>query len=355
MLDTQPDTRHNRPVYFGPTFDVLRSDEIRIGGETARNAQKFGLALPVRLVAMATFKTRSTRVSWVNDLNRNARQHRFVGDEGSELKERPSCMPRSLSFPHGYPIANPSQIFDCNSTSGVLALLDDAFGDAMVLDASETGLLAPKFSEMSFCAFGSNRLKTTSKRQVLLTDRFDGIPRETLTIRVHGDVTNSEIDPEPTLRIDWAPVRDVNGYEEVELALAIDEIGLTPYALKPPSMIGPNNTRDGNTSVKCKKAYAIEPVLERVEPLIVGDSPVLVELWALGLVPLVDLAHLRDQPHGMLCGQIEALSDLTVEELLEAELVGGLKLEGFQSQPRTGLVHTHHRREETLTFLRRDE
>ena len=89
MLDTQPDIRYGRPVYFGPGCDVAGADVVSVIRKTAPCADELGLTPPVRLVDGATLGTSLARVSGVNSFYSHAFGEGLVADERPKLPECP--------------------------------------------------------------------------------------------------------------------------------------------------------------------------------------------------------------------------------------------------------------------------
>jgi hypothetical protein len=174
-----------------------------------------------------------------------------------------------------------------------------------------------------------------------------------LTVRVKSKVADTEVDPEPALGLDGGTIGDIDGHEEVKLAVAIYEVGLSPNAFKASPVVVPDSTWNGETTVESKKAHAVETVLERVESLVVSDGSEGLEYAELGLVSPVNLADLADGPNRVLSRETEMAPNLVVEELLKLELVSRLQLESLHGKPGTSLIHSTHGREKTLLLFRR--
>jgi hypothetical protein len=316
--------------------------------EPTSHASELGLTPPVPLVDHATLGTCLARVSRIHELKRYARKKRLVGQVRPKLKERPSGMPRTLALPNRYPGSDPLEVFKSDSASGVSGLVDNAFADPMVLDGTKPGLLARNLLEPSFGTLGAASLKSLPMIRIPLANGLDLFPRIRFPVRVEGKVADPQIHSEPAFRIHGRTVRDIDGHKQVELALPVNKIGLTPDAFESSSVVGTHSARDRNASIEGKDRDPVEAVLERVEPLIVREGAERVELGEFGFVPPVDLANLRDDSDSMLSREAEEAADLVVEELLEPELVGGLKVEGFLSEPRASLIGTSERTEEAF-------
>lgn len=348
LLDTQPDSRSDRADYWAPGCDVERAYPIGMRGKTAPGADELGLRSPTRLVDASAFWTwaRSARVARVHRHEGHAGEQGLVGEERAQLCERPGMQSAPLSLSNRYPVADPRQFFDGDAASGVSGLADDVLADAMILvgveallPPSELSKVPPRASCPSALKAGAELADARAHRQGLLAGVL-------LPVGVDSEVADAEVHAEPALRIDGAAVGDVHRHVEVELALAVNEVGLAPYALESPTVVGADGARNDNAPVEREKTHAVEAILEGVEALVVGDGTVLAEARELALVALVDLADLRDGADGVLRREAEAVADLVVEEPLELDLVGRLEREGLLGQPRAGLVDALHRSEQ---------
>ena len=355
MLDTQPDSRSERPDYFGPGCDVAGADMVGVCRETAPGADELRLRAAVRLVDVAAFGTRSTRIARVHGDKSNAGEDGLVAEERAQLEERPRMQRRALGLANGYPVADAAEIFHGDTASGVFGLANDRLAEDVIGVGVETLLPPSELPEMALGAPGACRLKTGAELGETRTDSESVLAGVGFAVRVDGKVADAEVDAEPAFRIDRRPVRDVDGHEEKELALAVDEVGLSAHSFESASVVGANGARNDDAAVEREQAHAVEAVLERVEPLVVGDGAERLERAEFRLVAPVDLADLRDGAHGVLGGETEAVAELAVVGALEADLVGALRLEGALSQPRAGFVHAPHGGEQSPSLLGRDE
>src|SRR5271154_6193058 len=111
MIDTQPNSRNDRPVYYGPGCDVARAYPVGMRGKAAPGADKLRLRAAVRLVDVAALRARSARVARVHGHKSDAREQRLVGEKPAQLEERPRVQRRALSLANRYPIANAREVF----------------------------------------------------------------------------------------------------------------------------------------------------------------------------------------------------------------------------------------------------
>jgi hypothetical protein len=98
MFDTQPDSRHDRADYWAPGCDVARADMVGMSNESAPGADELRLRAAVRLVDVAAFGTRSTCIARVHGHKSDAREDGLVGEERTQLEERPRVQRRALGL-----------------------------------------------------------------------------------------------------------------------------------------------------------------------------------------------------------------------------------------------------------------
>lgn len=355
MLDTQPDIRYSRPVYFGPGCDVAGADMVSVVRKTAFDADELGLTLPVRLVDGSAFGTRLARVSGINSFYSHAFGASLVADERPKLPECPRMYGCALVLTNGYPAADALEIFEGDAASGVFSLTHNRLADDVIRVRLKPLLSPSELLEVSLRASSSSRLKTCSELGYTGTNSENIVPRMGLTVRVEGKVANAQVNAQPSLGVDGGPVGHVHGHEEVELAMAMYEVSLTSYSFKACLVVVPNGTWNGETAIDGEQADAVETVLERIESLVVGDGTKGLEGAELRFVPPVDLADLADSADGVLGREAKLTPNLVVEELLKLEFIRRLKLERFHGKPRTRFVHTTHCREKAFLLLGRSE
>jgi hypothetical protein len=355
MLDTQPNSRSDRPVYSSPGCDVAGTDIVSVGRKAASGADELRLRTAVRLVDVAALGARSARVARIHGDNSHAQEGGFVCEERAQLGERPRVQRRALSLANRYPVTDAAEIFNCDTASGVFGFANDRLADDVIHVCVEMPLLPSKLTEMSLGALGAGGLKATAEFGDTRTNgecRFAGVG---LAVRIDREIANTEVYAEPTFRVDGRAVRNVYGHEEKEFAFSVDEIGLSTDALKSSAMIRTNRAWNDDTTVECKQAYAVETVLERVDSLVVSDGAERLERAEFRLVAPVGLADLRDGANGMLRGEGKTFTKLTVVGLLQGDLVGTLRSESSLSEPRASLVHASHRCQQAVALLGRDQ
>lgn len=346
--------RDDRRTYGRPACDVDRTDVVGMVDEVARLASKLGLAFAVGLVDVAARGASPRSVARVHGHKLDASDGGLVAEERTQLKERPSRVHRPLASPDRCPLADARQVFDGDAAPGAFGLGDDVLRDHVVGVGTEAGLLAREFLKVTFRRFGADGLEHVAKTLMALARSLDGCAAVSLAVRVDCEVSDPEVDAQPALWVDGRTVGDIDGHVKEPLALAQDEVGLSPHAFESRSVVRAGDVGHEDAARDSQERNAVHR-LETHDPLVVGDGPMGLEVGLADAVTLVRLDHLGDRPHRHLRGQPKLLTQVAVVESLESELVGRLQLESSFRQPRTCLIHALERRQQSGGLLGRWE
>ena len=120
---------------------------------------KLGLALAIGFLAMPTDAARPAGVARVNRHYHDSGQCRLVGQERTQLIERPARMPISLGLLNRDPVADAIEILDGDRTPGCLSFSDDLLADAMVLIAAVVRLPLANLGEPPSGTLGADTVQ----------------------------------------------------------------------------------------------------------------------------------------------------------------------------------------------------
>jgi len=335
-------TSRDRLHDSSPGRNVHGADMISVVREPAAGADEFGLRPPVCLVDTPARWAHPAGVARVDGTDLYASKSGLVRNERAELEERPAVQVRSLGLANCYPTANASEIFEGDPASGVFGLANESLADRVVRVGVESVFSPRELLQMALGALRPDGLKCGLQLNILAANGQRLLPRELLPIGVDGQVANAKVHAEPTLRLDEHAIWNLDGHVEVELPVAIDEVGLPADACEARPMVVPDDARHDDASVEGQQAHAVDTLLEAHESLVEGDCAVRRERRPDRLVVLVDLADLRDGPDCVLRRQLEAGAQLVVEAVLELNFVGGLQLESVASEPVARFVDSLH-------------
>ena len=352
MLDTQPDIRYDRPVYFGPGCDVAGADMVSVICKTAFDADELGLTFPVRLVDGSAFGTRLACVSGINRFYSHTFGESFVADKRPELPECPRMDGCALVLTNGYPVADAREVFKGDATLGVFGLAHNRLADDVIRVGLKPLLLPSELLEMSLRASSSSRLKTCSELGYTRTSSEDFSSRMGLTVRVEGKVTDTQIDPEPSLDLPLLRIRDVHRDEKVEATISNHEVGFPSVVNEKFSLMVSAYEGDSLSSADRPDAHRLPNPGENTG--IVGDGTKGTEGSLSLSVQLVAVSHLGDAADNHLGREIRELSSTAiVGEPVEGKLTEGLGFPRCLRQPVTRSVRPLDRRSQRRRLLSR--
>lgn len=340
----------DRPVYIGPTLDVPSTYKVSMRLESTPNAAERLLGGTVRLVDVPAFRAGPAGVPRVNCDYGDTGEQSLVGDEGAQLEERPASMSSPLTTPNGYPVADALEVFEGDATSGAFGLGHETLTDAVVLDRAKAGLLAREFLQVPLGRLGAGLLQGLAEGVVADANGFDLSAGMSFAVGIDRDVADAEVNAKEALWVDGGTIRDVDGDVEEELAIAVDEVGLSTSGVEFGAVVGADGDRNDETAVSAEETDAVQAVLERVGSLVEREGAQGVEVGPGGAVSLVDFADLGNGANGVLCGEPKERANLCVVELLELHLVGRLGLEGLGAEPLACLVVPAESYQKALCF-----
>ena len=346
-----PNSRRDGLIDCSPTCDVHRANMIGIIGEPARCANKLRLASATSLVDDTTRETGARGIAGIDGNNLHTGEPSLVFDKRPKLIKRPSAVHRSLASLNSCPLADTSKVFQGDPSRGVFGLCDDTLCDGMVHVGTETGLLARESLEMTLGRLGTDGLQGGTQPRMTLADSFNDCSTMPFTVGVYGKISDPKINPKPVGWFNGRTVGNLDGNVEEELSVAVDEISLTAHAFQTSTVVISDDNRQNHSPVEGGDAYTIDTVLEGVETLVESDCTVRLEGDALGFVPLVNLADLRNYADGVLRVQTESLSKRVVVEVLEFEFVGCAKFERSLGKPVTRGIDAFQRGKQKQLLL----
>jgi hypothetical protein len=127
-----------------PTRNYTSRVDIRMLSVPTRQTAECRLVGPIALVDMPASRTFSRCVARIDGEQENSGEHRFVGDECSQLREGPTMQNRTLRFPNRYSIADSTEFLDGNPASGAFGCLNDLLADNMIGMHGESSLTPGK-------------------------------------------------------------------------------------------------------------------------------------------------------------------------------------------------------------------
>lgn len=312
------------------------------------------LILPVPLIAVATRRTHSGRVAWVYGDNRKSDKTGFVGQEHSQLRERPVGQARSLilancCFTSG---SDAGQFFNCQPLPFAKCLGDDLFADNVVCMGLESSLPPANFSESATRSPGVSPLVGFSGTGRSLADDINLFTAELRAVISCGNMHNSQVNTNKVFDFHRRSFLDVNCGNQVEPTVSFHKIALPLDAVEPFGLIFAINHVDGLTPLNSCEANFIE-TFETHIPLVIGHRPFRAKDRTSCLVAGEAFNSLADGPHGELGRELKSTANFKVGQPVNTRLAEYASSESAMGRKSCGLVKYSHRVHQQRGLTRR--
>src|SRR2546426_2510128 len=187
---------------------------------------ELGLTATIPFIDIATAPTLPATVPWVYKDHWDTSTMRLIDDKLSQLPKAPSTMLVALAFANRRPVADARQVFQGKRSLRVFGMGDKLCRDVVVHPPAKTRLLSRHLSQTAFGLFRTPRLEGLAVGLTALSDRFNGITRVGMGVRIHGKIHDPELDPQKAIRNHRWFFRGFQRHQEIEDAFEQDQIGL---------------------------------------------------------------------------------------------------------------------------------
>ena len=199
------------------------------------------MSLTVSFIDVTTRGTSPRRIARVNRGHYHAVQSGLVLDKAAKLGERPTVQDRSLAASGSYPFTNVRQILQRNPASGVVRGLYDLLRDDVIHVSGKALFFAGKNFQF---ALGRTRLfglQFATQLAVTVAHTLHALSLVKRAVTGYGDIGDSKVNPKKTFGVNLWRFVNVARLEQVELAIAVDEIA---FAVQPFEQLGLALTAD---------------------------------------------------------------------------------------------------------------
>jgi len=343
------------PAFGSMTFCPATDHHGRylVGGSSApaRYTLKAVACWPVPLVNATAVRAFPAAVAGTDRLNWHSIALRLVSHELPLLAKCPTMQRAALRLANRYPAADVGQVLDPNSASGVFGFPHDGLRYAVVDVGCEAMLFQPTSFQQTLGRLGSLPLKPSAQVGMAFPQPAGMCTAECLSIAVHGDELDAEINTEILSGIAGWYVAHVNGHVEEEHAVTVDQVSLSTSAVQKGGLVSPAHPRHQRPAIQGPDGHPVGP-LPRQDALIIDDGPMRPKRRLDGLIAFVNLNHLGDGPHRHLRRQAELCANGMIAEFLKLNLVRALVDEGYRRQRIAGGVEPDHRRKQRSRLRR---
>lgn len=350
--------RYFRLVYNSPFPDVPGCVQVCVGRVAARPTYKFTLALSVGFLAMATLVACTACVFWVNSDDWHTVQPSLVGHKLSQLRKCPATHLCPLVTPKPSPIADVRQVFQRNPTCGVFGVHNERLRNAVIEVTTKARLLIANAIQGTTSVLSGTPLivsahlpaERSSGDKMPLPNSFDVFSGHMLAVASGNDFGYSHVNAYEIRHFDWGFIGQVDGAEQVELSVSVDEITLAFKPVESLPLVLPENDRDDLPTFQGQQTHPIH-ALEAHQPFIVSHCPVRFEHRTAILVAREAFHSLADSANGHLARQAKLLTQFSVT----AAVNGGLReYSGIKPYPggmRSCGIKLPHRGQQQLALI----
>jgi len=278
------------------------------------------LSFPVGFIDITTGGTGAAGVARINRDNDHAHQSRLIGNEGPKLGKRPTMQDRSLAASGSYPFTDMRQVLQRNSLAGVVRGLYDPLRDDVIHICGKTPLFAGKPLELALGRTRLSGLQLAAQLAVTVTHALHTFALMKCTVTGNSNVGDTQVNPKESFGINLWRFVNVARLEQIELAIAENEIALAMQTLKKFGLTLTAGKRHLLSSGHCPDRYDTFGELVGNKPVVEGESSKRLE-GALGfLVLLIGIGNFSKDAHGNISAEVESLANIGVAELVQVEL-----------------------------------
>ena len=318
---------------------------------TARATPKLVLGLAILFGCVPAFSALPAGVARVNRDQRDTCKGGLVLQKQQQLGKRPGMQNSTLLAPGLDPSANTRKVFELQSASGAFSFGNDLLGNIVVHPGCKAALLTGEQLQPALGSAGLLLLELGAQPAMPMANRLEFGPGVSLSIGVAGDVRNAEIHTEKVCRHNRRAGWKIDRAIQVELPLAVDQIGLALDAVKPLLLVFAVHQRSNHAALWQRPQTHFIEALESEDTLVVGDSPVWFEDRTFGLIAGEALDSFTDGAYRHLGRQPEAGANLRVCQLVDRRLAEDLRIEPFTRRERSRFIGAFHRCQQPFGLL----
>ena len=312
------------PDYDGPASNYASRVGVGIRAVPTSKASEPIASLAVGLLGMSADAALPGSIARVDETDSDSRTLGLVSDLALQVGESPRVQGASLRPGSSDPCADAIEFLEGDAASGAFGSSDDLFGNYVIHVRSKAGFLAAALLEQPLRALGPFGLELLSQPKGSTTKRVEMRAAEVLAVAGGRDVYDANVDAEPAESLTLFGVGNVDGDEQVELAVAKNQIGFAALVLEQSALMVPADERNPLATSDGPDVGGI--LSPRQDARVVGDGAERSKRSPGELVELVAIRDLCDATDDHLRGQIiESSASVVVRELVEIELAEALR------------------------------
>lgn len=310
------------------------------------NTTKSFLALAICFLAMTASVAGSACVARIHDFDCDARNTGLIFDKHSQLTERPTSNPGSLTLRKRCPVSDSLQVFKGYSSAGVLGGLDEFLGNLVIDIFPKSRLLSPHFQNRFVAPLAYFSGCTSS----LLANGFP--PLECgyslglncfglmdVAVGIDDYIDDSHIDAYEVAGLYRRGIGNVYCHHQEPFAIFEQKAALSFAKRKAVFLVLTHDERDNDATMERRNAHAIYAFESDILAHRIGHSGVFLELWNdILAASVIRFANPSEASAGHIGRQAEFISQFIVGRFMKVERPRNFLRESKTCKPRRGLI-----------------
>lgn len=311
-----------------PSGDIDRAHHVCIGAVSAGLAGKNILGAAVCFRHISALRAGSGCVSWIDSTERNAGTLGLVSDLCLEVKETPVVEPVAIGFIGLNVRADVRQIFNGDAQMQAFSFLNNGFGNGVVGDLLESGLLSAHGVKFAPCAAATGLLEHGALGSVPLAHSLNMLTTECLPQAVRGNLHDTEVYTENSVRSNLFVLVNFDNTGNVPFPLDKHQVYFALAEWNKFALELSTNERNYLPTSDRPEIDVIafcetkDSIIERLR----GPLSELAHLLSL-VLQLVGVSNLGNTTHSSLRGKVELLAHGAVMRLVQSVLAEHARLE----------------------------
>ena len=294
----------------------------------------------VPFIAIATYRTEARGIPGVNEHDRNSGSPRLVVDLEAQVMKRPTMQGSSLGPSSPNPATDARKVFEGNAAPGAFGLSYHLLADAVVYVFCEARFSTSAFLEQPPRRLSAFLLQLLAQTAMAVMGVIDMTARVHVSVRIHGDVHNAQVNAEKSIGIVLRRLFNVARGVKVKLAIAQNQVRLALLRLEKFALPIATNIGDLLSATDCPDRDQRTLIsVPSQDPLVIGDSGKGAKLMLSCPVKLVSISYAGNAADNYLGRQVrELLTRFMVSQSVQGILAETLALPSLIAQVITSRV-----------------
>jgi hypothetical protein len=324
---------------------------IRVSSVLAHHATECRLVGPILLGDVSALRAFARGVSGINQDQRDSRQLRFVFQKETKLRKRPTVENYSLLAPNRDPVADATKLFQLDTAPRAFSASNDLFTYNVIRVTSEPLLLARQFLQAPLGRASLLLLQLCPQPAMPETNGLRFGTTMALPVRVRSNIRYAKIHTQELGRFNRRIGRKVNRTQQIELAFAVDQIGLPLDAVEALPLVLTVNHGNDHALIRERPQTNLIDAFEAHDALIVGDRTRRLKDRAFLLVARKAFNCFANRANRHLRRKAKTRTNFRVGQLVDRGLAKYASIKPATCREGRGLVTALHRSQQAFRLF----